>query len=98
MDGEALKAMAQQRAKAWTERPYDELTRQEVKDMLAADGEALVESFYTDLEFGTGGLRGLMGPGTNRINRYTVAQATQGLAQYVLKTKPEGARVAIAHD
>jgi phosphoglucomutase len=69
-----------------------------VKQLIDADGEELVESFYTDLEFGTGGLRGLMGPGTNRMNRYTVAQATQGLAQYILKAKAHGARVAIAHD
>lgn len=83
---------------AWTEGPYDEITRAEVKQLIDADGEELVESFYTDLEFGTGGLRGLMGPGTNRMNRYTVAQATQGLAQYILKAKAHGARVAIAHD
>lgn len=98
MDGKALKTLAQERAMAWTEGPYDEITRAEVKQLIDADGEELVESFYTDLEFGTGGLRGLMGPGTNRMNRYTVAQATQGLAQYILKAKAHGARVAIAHD
>jgi phosphoglucomutase len=98
MDGKALKTLAQERALAWTEGPYDEITRAEVKQLIDADGEELVESFYTDLEFGTGGLRGLMGPGTNRMNRYTVAQATQGLAQYILKAKAHGARVAIAHD
>ena len=98
MNGKALKTLAQERAMAWTEGPYDEITRAEVKQLIDADGEELVESFYTDLEFGTGGLRGLMGPGTNRMNRYTVAQATQGLAQYILKAKAHGARVAIAHD
>lgn len=98
MDGKALKTLAQERALAWTEGPYDEITRAEVKQLIASGGEELVESFYTDLEFGTGGLRGLMGPGTNRMNRYTVAQATQGLAQYILKAKAHGARVAIAHD
>ena len=98
MDGKALKTLAQERAMTWTEGPYDEITRAEVKQLIASDGEELVESFYTDLEFGTGGLRGLMGPGTNRMNRYTVAQATQGLAQYILKAKAHGARVAIAHD
>ena len=98
MDGKALKTLAQERAMAWTEGPFDEITRAEVKQLIASGGEELVESFYTDLEFGTGGLRGLMGPGTNRMNRYTVAQATQGLAQYILKAKAHGARVAIAHD
>ena len=66
--------------------------------MVRAGGEPLVEAFYTDLEFGTGGLRGLMGPGTNRMNKYTVAQATQGLANYILRSVPEGASIAIAHD
>ena len=98
MNGEELKRLAHQRADAWTAEPYDEETRSKVQNMMAADGDELVESFYTDLEFGTGGLRGLMGPGTNRMNKYTVAQATQGLAQYILKSKPHDARVAIAHD
>ena len=98
MNAEELKGLARHRAAAWTEGPYDAGTRSEVQHMMEADGEELVESFYTDLEFGTGGLRGLMGPGTNRMNRYTVAQATQGLAQYVLKAQPQNARVAIAHD
>jgi phosphoglucomutase len=98
MNAEELKGLARHRAAAWTEEPYDAGTRSEVQHMMEADGEELVESFYTDLEFGTGGLRGLMGPGTNRMNRYTVAQATQGLAQYVLKAQPQNARVAIAHD
>jgi phosphoglucomutase len=98
MNGEELKRLAHQRADAWTAEPYDEETRSKVQNMMAADGDELVESFYTDLEFGTGGLRGLMGPGTNRMNKYTVAQATQGLAQYILKSQPHDARVAIAHD
>lgn len=62
-------------------------------------GEALVEdAFYRDLEFGTGGLRGIMGPGTNRMNTQVVAKATQGLAAYVKKAAGEGAGIAIAHD
>ena len=60
--------------------------------------KTLVEAFYTDLEFGTGGLRGLMGAGTNRMNAYTVAQATQGLANYMLEAVPSGASIAIAYD
>lgn len=98
MNGEELKRLANKRAAAWTAEPYDEETRSQVQSMIVADGDELVESFYTDLEFGTGGLRGLMGPGTNRMNKYTVAQATQGLAQYILKAQPQDARVAIAHD
>ena len=73
---------AARRAQDWTQSPYDENTQNAARDLLNEGGEALVEAFHTDLEFGTGGLRGLMGVGTNRMNAYTVAQATQGLANY----------------
>ena len=89
---------AAQRAHNWTQAPYDEATQSEVRTLLEDGGEALVEAFYTDLEFGTGGLRGLMGVGTNRMNAYTVAQATQGLANYMLEAVPSGASIAIAYD
>ena len=89
---------AAQRAHNWTQAPYDEATQSEVRTLLEEWGEALVEAFYTDLEFGTGGLRGLMGVGTNRMNAYTVAQATQGLANYMLEAVPSGASIAIAYD
>lgn len=89
---------AAQRAYNWTQPPYDEATQKEAGALLEERGEALVEAFYTDLEFGTGGLRGLMGVGTNRMNSYTVAQATQGLANYMLEAVPIGASIAIAHD
>ncbi len=89
---------AAQRAYNWTQPPYDEATQKEAGALLEERGEALVEAFYTDLEFGTGGLRGLMGVGTNRMNSYTVAQATQGLANYILEAAPRGASIAIAHD
>ncbi len=89
---------AAQRAQDWTQSPYDEDTQNAARDLLNEGGEALVEAFYTDLEFGTGGLRGLMGVGTNRMNAYTVAQATQGLANYMLEAVPSGASIAIAHD
>ena len=89
---------AAQRAHDWTQSPYDEDTQNAALDLLNEGGEALVEAFYTDLEFGTGGLRGLMGVGTNRMNAYTVAQATQGLANYMLEAVPSGASIAIAHD
>lgn len=72
------------RAKAWLSEEYDAETRAEVKRMLDADDKTeLIESFYKDLEFGTGGLRGIMGAGNNRMNIYTVGAATQGLANYL---------------
>ncbi|MEJ7778698.1 MAG: phospho-sugar mutase [Daejeonella sp.] len=84
----------------WLEGSYDEGTRNEIKALL--DGESyteLTDSFYRDLEFGTGGLRGIMGPGTNRINKYTIGTATQGLSNYLLKKYPgEKIKVAVAHD
>lgn len=91
------------RAKAaeWLSDGYDEPTRAEVKRMLdAQDPTELIESFYKDLEFGTGGLRGIMGVGTNRMNRYTVGAATQGLANYLNETFPElpEIKVAVGHD
>lgn len=98
MNAIELKEHARERAVAWTKEPFDAATRQEVGRLLEENGDALVEHFYTDLEFGTGGLRGLMGPGTNRMNRYTVAQTTQGLAQYVLDSGSSNPSVAIAHD
>ena len=91
------------RAKAteWLGDGYDEATRAEVQRMLDdADPTQLIESFYRDLEFGTGGLRGIMGAGTNRMNRYTVGAATQGLANYLnetFKDLPE-ISVAVGHD
>ncbi len=78
---------------------YDEQTRQQVKYLMDNDMKELVESFYKDLEFGTGGLRGIMGAGTNRMNAYTVGAATQGLAEYLKKNfAGEPIRVAVAHD
>lgn len=93
----------QVRAKAneWLGDGYDEATRAEVKRMLEAeDPTELIECFYRDLEFGTGGLRGIMGAGTNRMNKYTVGAATQGLANYLNETfadLPE-IKVAVGHD
>ena len=88
-----------ERAISWTSHEYDEETRKEVLHMIEGDEKKLIDSFYTDLEFGTGGLRGIMGPGTNRMNRYTVGMATQGMANYLLKNFPAGnISVAIAHD
>ncbi|MVN90298.1 phospho-sugar mutase [Mucilaginibacter aquatilis] len=88
------------KANAWLKGNYDADVKQQVQKLI--DDKAytdLTDSFYKDLEFGTGGLRGLMGPGSNRINKYTIGAATQGLANYLKKTYPgEKIKVAIAHD
>lgn len=89
-----------QKANSWLQGNYDADVKQEIQKLI--DDKAfteLTDSFYRDLEFGTGGLRGIMGPGSNRINKYTIGAATQGLANYLKKTYPgEKIKVAIAHD
>ena len=70
-------------ANAWLSPPFDEETIRQVKNLMENDSDEFNESFYTDLEFGTGGLRGIMGVGTNRLNKYTVGLATQGFANYL---------------
>ncbi len=88
-----------EKARAWTGSEYDEETRKEVLDMIENDEKKLVDAFYRDLEFGTGGLRGVMGAGTNRMNKYTTGMATQGLSNYLLKEFPgKKIKVAIAYD
>ncbi|MGN7203772.1 phospho-sugar mutase [Pedobacter sp. SAFR-022] len=84
----------------WLSGNYDETTKAEIQDLLDRnETTALTDAFYRDLEFGTGGLRGIMGAGSNRINKYTIGTATQGLSNYLLKKYPgEKIRVAIAHD
>ncbi|MBL7473122.1 phospho-sugar mutase [Robertkochia sediminum] len=87
------------KASAWTGAFFDEATRNEVQGLLDHNIEELKESFYKDLEFGTGGMRGTMGVGTNRINKYTLGKNTQGLSNYLKTTYPgEELRVAIAYD
>lgn len=89
-----------EKAKSWLSSQYDEETRKQVQNLIDNDPNELTESFYRILEFGTGGLRGIMGVGTNRMNIYTVAMATQGLANYIkmkfadMKTP----QIAIAYD
>ena len=84
------------KAEAWLNGPYDEATKTDIRKMLAdSDTTNLVESFYKDLEFGTGGLRGIMGAGSNRMNIYTVRRATQGLADYVNITVLKYINIAI---
>ena len=87
------------KAEAWLNGNYDENTKQEVRMLIENNPNELVESFYKDLEFGTGGLRGIMGVGTNRMNIYTVGAATQGLANYLKQNfAGEKIKVAISHD
>ena len=94
-----LEQMVLRKAQAWLDGPYDEETKKQVKYLMDNDMKELVESFYKDLEFGTGGLRGIMGVGTNRMNVYTVGAATQGLSNYLKKNfAGEQIRVAVGHD
>ncbi len=101
MENEQLLKSVKEKAMVWLTDQYDEATRAEVKQMLdAEDPTPLIEAFYKDLEFGTGGLRGIMGAGTNRMNIYTVGAATQGLANYLkeaFKDLPQ-ISVAVGHD
>jgi len=88
------------KAKSWLSDQYDEETRKQVQNLIDNDPNELTESFYRILEFGTGGLRGIMGVGTNRMNIYTVAMATQGLANYIKMkfTNLKQPQIAIAYD
>lgn len=101
MNNEELLRTVVERAQKWLGEQYDEETRAEVKAVLdAEDKTQLIEAFYKDLEFGTGGLRGIMGAGTNRMNIYTVGAATQGLANYLKDTFKELPQISVAvgHD
>jgi phosphoglucomutase len=87
-------------AQLWLDGNYDEDSKKAIREMMANDPQELTECFYKDLEFGTGGLRGIMGVGTNRMNKYTVGMATQGLANYLKKmfTELKQIKVVIAYD
>jgi phosphoglucomutase len=88
-----------QRVQVWVNGNYEEAAKQEIARLEKENPTELADAFYRNLEFGTGGLRGIMGIGTNRINKYTVGMATQGFANYLNQTYPGGVvRVAIAHD
>lgn len=87
-----------EKAEEWLKGPYDEETKQEIHELQKENPEQLADAFYKDLEFGTGGLRGIMGAGTNRINKYTIGMATQGFANYLNKSFDENASVVIGHD
>lgn len=87
------------KAEQWLGSEFNEETRNEVRQLLEGDEKKLIDAFYQDLEFGTGGLRGIMGAGTNRMNIYTLGMATQGLSNYIIKqVGDKGIKVAIAHD
>lgn len=82
----------------WLEGNYDQSVKDEIRRMQSEDPAGLEDAFYKDLEFGTGGLRGIMGVGSNRMNKYTVGMATQGYANYLLQSFGEGISVAVGHD
>lgn len=90
-----LDPTTRENVQSWLEGDYDQAAKREIKRLLESDKEGLKNSFYTSLEFGTGGLRGLMGVGTNRMNEYTIRSATQGLANYIQKAVPEGKKKAV---
>lgn len=101
MDNETLLAQVTDKAQLWLSGDYDEETKKEVRQMLQnEDKRQLIDAFYRDLEFGTGGLRGIMGAGSNRMNIYTVGAATQGLSNYLLQefAELEQIKVVIGHD
>lgn len=94
-----MDAQIQARVDNWLNGNFDRETKDEILRLQQEDTNALTEAFYKNLEFGTGGLRGIMGPGTNRMNKYTVGMATQGFANYLRKTYGDKeVKVAIAHD
>ncbi len=88
------------KARVWLDGAYDEETKSMIREMMEDDPDELIESFYKDLEFGTGGLRGIMGAGSNRMNKYTIGAATQGFANYLKLNFPDVDQIktAIAYD
>ena len=101
MEDNALLQEVMAKAQGWLDGHYDEETKREVRRMMEADDKTeLIESFYKDLEFGTGGLRGIMGVGSNRMNIYTVGAATQGLSNYLKAQFPDVPQISvvIGHD
>jgi phosphoglucomutase len=94
-----MDAAIQQNVDKWLNGNFDEDVKKQIRDLQKNNPDDLADAFYRNLEFGTGGLRGIMGVGINRMNKYTVGMATQGYANYLKKSFPnEGVRVAIAHD
>ncbi len=100
MDKKELLQQVKQRAEIWLDGNFDDETKARIADMMKNDEDELIDAFYKDLEFGTGGLRGIMGVGTNRMNIYTVGMATQGLCNYIKKEfiESDTIKVAVAYD
>lgn len=101
MENQELLSQVESKAKVWLSEAYDEDTRKAVKELMDKEDKTdLIEAFYRDLEFGTGGLRGIMGVGSNRMNKYTVGAATQGLSNYLKRefADLDQIKVAIGHD
>ncbi len=88
----------QQKIDTWLNGNYDQDVKDDIKRLQQENPDELADAFYKNLEFGTGGLRGLMGTGTNRMNKYTVGMATQGYANYLIKCFGDDVKVAVAHD
>lgn len=88
----------QSKIQSWLEGNFDDDTKEQVRKLQASNPDELADAFYRNLEFGTGGLRGIMGVGTNRMNKYTVGMATQGYSNYLKQVFPGQVKVAIAHD
>ena len=100
MSEKDLEVLVLEKAQKWTQLPFDDETRNKIANLIKGDRKELIEAFYRELEFGTGGLRGIMGVGTNRMNIYTVGMATQGLCNYINKQfkNKQDISVAIAYD
>lgn len=97
MNNDELLKAVKEKAEKWLGPQYDAETRAAVQKMLDdADKTALIDAFYKDLEFGTGGLRGIMGAGSNRMNIYTVGAATQGLANYLNEVFKDLPQITVA--
>ncbi len=94
-----MNSAIEEKINSWLQGPYDEATKVTIREMQVTQPDELADSFYRNLEFGTGGLRGIMGVGSNRINKYTIGMATQGFSNYLKKTYGDASvSVAIAHD
>src|SRR5678816_2243485 len=93
-----MDAAIQEKINVWLNGSFDADTKNEIIRLQKENPDQLADAFYRNLEFGTGGLRGIMGAGTNRMNKYTVGMATQGYANYLKQSFPGEVRVAIAHD
>jgi len=93
-----MNATALENVNIWLNGNYDAATKDTIEQLQKENPAELEDSFYRSLEFGTGGLRGIMGVGTNRMNKYTVGMATQGFANYLKKSFEGEIKVAIGHD